>query len=118
MTWKQALGRIVPVCILLVGCSMGNPSTAVDRGTLDKGQGIELYQLVNVDAQGRAEFGSYSTVTGSNPKVPHIAVAPGQKFGGRLETKDNVTIYDYTLESTDAAKQQATILAKVTTTSK
>ena len=97
---------------------MGNRSMAVDRGTLNKGQGIELYQLLSVDPQGRAEFGGYSSVTGSNPNAPHTIVMPGQKFGGKLETTDKVTIYGYTLESTDPAKQQATVLAKVMTTAK
>lgn len=118
MTWNQTFGMIALVGMLLAGCRTGNPVTIGDRVTLNKGEGIEHYELVNVDPQGRAEFGGYSSVTGSNPKVAHTFVAPGQKFGGKVESTDKVTTYDYRLESTDPAKQQVTVLINITTTPK
>jgi hypothetical protein len=119
MTWKQAIGRVAPVCMLLAGCSMGNPSTVVDRTTLGKGQRVTYYRLENVDSQGRAEFRMCSPIDGSLvANEPPTVIAPGQTFGCTIERKGKLVDYGYTVESTDPAKQQATVLAKVTTTPK
>ena len=119
MTWKQTIGRVAPVCILLAGCMTGKPVTTTSHVTLGKGQSVEYYRLVNVDPQGRAEFRDCSPIDGSlirndNPTV----VTAGQKWGGTVETRDKVRDYEYNLEGTDPAKQQVTVLTKITTTRK
>ena len=119
MRWRWAIGWVAPVCVVLVGCSMGNSTRAADRVTLAKGERVSYYRLEQVDSDGRAEFRMCSPIDGSLvTKEPPTMVAPGQTFGGTIEVKGKQTHYEYTLESTDPARQQATVLAEVTTTPK
>lgn len=112
MTWTQTIGRLAPLCILLAGCTMGNRSTVSDHITISKGQNLQCYQLVNVDSHGRAEFRNIDT--GDKDYFAHVFAAPGQTFGLEVESNHR-TWYDFQIESTDPAKQQATVLVKVTT---
>ena len=113
MTWKQTISRVAPVCLLLAGCTAGKPVTTTDHVTIGKGQSVEPYQLVNVDPQGRAEFRYYPDF---NSGLPPFFAAPGQKFGGTFEVKGKPkTLYEFEVQSTDPAKQQATVISKVTT---
>lgn len=109
----KTMAKMVAVCVglLALGCHMGNPTTVTDRVTIGKGDNLECYQLVNVDPQGRAEFRNIDT--GEKDIFVHILAAPGQFF--RLEKESNHrTGYQFNIESTDPAKQQATVLVKTT----
>lgn len=95
-------------CLLLAGCTTLSPA---NRVTLNKGQTVAYYQLLNVDAHGRAEFRC-----GANPRSPHVFASPGESFGCTVQAKDkSVTHYNYRVQSTDPNTQKATLLSEVTT---
>jgi len=101
----------VCVGLLAMGCRMGNPAIRTDRVTIGKGNNLQCYQLVNVDPQGRAEFRNIDT--GDKDIFAHILAGPGQFFRLEEESKHR-TMYQFNIESTDPAKQQATVLVKTT----
>lgn len=105
------MAAVIMMGLLVAGCHMGNPTTRTDRVTIGKGENLQCYQLVNVDSQGRAEFRNIDT--GEKDIFAHILAAPGQFFGLEKESNHR-TRYQFDIESTDPAKQQATIRVKTT----
>lgn len=97
---------VVGIGILLAGCSTGNWVSTADHVTIGKGQSLECYRLVSIDAQGRAEF--RNTDTGDNDVLAHVIAAPGQTFG--CQGANPRIHFDFRIEGTDPAKQQATVL--------
>lgn len=108
---------LIVICALLVGgCQMGNSTKVSERVQLKQGQHVQCYGLVRIDAEGRAEFRNIDT--GDVEISPHQIVAPGGSFGLEAQTgRRHFTVYNFTVESTDRAKQEATVLVETTESS-
>jgi len=107
-------GIAVAAAVMLLGGCAGAPHTSYERVQLHKGESMQCFRLLEVQADGQARFRNWDA--GDTDHFAPFLVKPGQSLGLERETgapfprRRSHTLWDFTVEKTDPQKQEATVL--------